>query len=165
MTFCEQSNDILWAVEWHYVSSSLTLMSTVMPFCGQSNEYYILWAVVTFCEHCNDILWAVQWVIFCEQSNDILWEVEWHFLSTAMTFCGQCNEWYYTPAPRRGRGLYCSTSVRLSVRPSDLPSFRPSIHPSFRQSKIFFVAFFSVIVDGRNLIFDHKRHIGIPYCG
>jgi hypothetical protein len=48
--------------------------------------------------------------------------------------------------------LYCFTSVRLSV----LPSFRPS--------NIFFVAFFSVIVDGRNLIFGHKRHIGIPYC-
>ena len=36
---------------------------------------------------------------------------------------------------------------------------------SFRPSKIFFVAFFSVTVDGRNLIFGHKRHIGIPYCG
>ena len=32
-------------------------------------------------------------------------------------------------------------------------------------SKIFFVAFFSVTVDGRNLIFGHKHHIGIPYCG
>jgi hypothetical protein len=49
--------------------------------------------------------------------------------------------------------VYCFTSVRLSV----LPSFRPS--------KIFFVAFFSVTVDGRNLIFGHKHHIGIPYCG
>jgi hypothetical protein len=28
-----------------------------------------------------------------------------------------------------------------------------------------FVAFFSATVDGRNLIFGHKRHIGIPYCG
>ena len=37
--------------------------------------------------------------------------------------------------------------------------------PSFRPSKIFFVAYFSVTVDGRNLIFGHKRHIGIPYCG
>ena len=36
---------------------------------------------------------------------------------------------------------------------------------SVRPSKIFFVAFFSVTVDGRNLIFGHKRHIGIPYCG
>jgi hypothetical protein len=31
--------------------------------------------------------------------------------------------------------------------------------PSFRPSKIFFVAFFSVNVDGRNLTFGHKRHI------
>jgi hypothetical protein len=30
-----------------------------------------------------------------------------------------------------------------------------SVLPSFRLSKIFFVAFFSVTVDGRNLIFDH----------
>jgi hypothetical protein len=51
----------------------------------------------------------------------------------------------YTPAPRRGRGVYCFTSV--------LPS------------KIFFVAFFSVTVDGRDLIFGHKRHIGTPYRG
>jgi hypothetical protein len=32
-------------------------------------------------------------------------------------------------------------------------------------SKIFFVAFFSATIDGRNLIFDHKLHIGTPYCG
>jgi hypothetical protein len=36
---------------------------------------------------------------------------------------------------------------------------------SFHPSKIFFVAFLSVTVDGRNLIFGHTRHIGIPYCG
>ena len=53
-----------------------------------------------------------------------------------------CN---YTPAPRRGRGVYCFTSVR--------------------PSKIFFVAFFSVTVDGRNLIFGHKLHIGTTYRG
>ena len=47
--------------------------------------------------------------------------------------------------PRSPRGVYCFTSVR--------------------PSKIFFVAFFSVTVDGRNLIFGHKCHIGIPYCG
>ena len=52
---------------------------------------------------------------------------------------------FYTPAPRRGRGVYCFTSVR--------------------PSKIYFVAFFSETVDGRNLIFGHKCHIGIPYCG
>jgi hypothetical protein len=51
----------------------------------------------------------------------------------------------YTPAPRRGRGVYCFTSVR--------------------PSKIFFVAFFSVTIDGRNLIFGHKLHIGTPYRG
>jgi hypothetical protein len=49
------------------------------------------------------------------------------------------NHYNYTPAPQRGTGVYCFTSVR--------------------QSKIFFVAFFSVTVDGRNLIFGHKRHM------
>jgi hypothetical protein len=49
---------------------------------------------------------------------------------------------FYTPAPRRGRGVYCFTSVR--------------------PSKIFFIAFFSVTVDGRNLIFGHKLHIRYP---
>ena len=41
----------------------------------------------------------------------------------------------------------------------------PSVRPSFRPSKIFFVVFCSVTVDGRNLIFGHKRHIGTPYRG
>ena len=45
----------------------------------------------------------------------------------------------------QGTLLYCFTSVR--------------------PSKIFFVTFFSATIDGRNLIFGHKRHIGIPYCG
>jgi hypothetical protein len=62
------------------------------------------------------------------------------------------------PLPEGGEGY---TVLPLSV----CPSVRPSVLPSFRLSKIFFVAFFSVTVDGRNLIFGHKRHIGIPYCG
>jgi hypothetical protein len=44
----------------------------------------------------------------------------------------------------------------LSVLPSVCPSVRP---------KIFFVAFFSATIDGRNLIFGHKLHIGTPYRG
>jgi len=64
----------------------------------------------------------------------------------------------YTPLPEEG-GKY--TVLPLSV----CPSARPSVLPSFRPSKIFVVAFFSVTVDGRNLIFGHKRHIGIPYRG
>jgi hypothetical protein len=32
-------------------------------------------------------------------------------------------------------------------------------------SKIFFVTFFSATIDGRNLIFGHKLHIGTPYRG
>ena len=51
--------------------------------------------------------------------------------------------YFYTPAPRRGRVVYCFTSVR---------------------PKIFFVTFFSATIDGRNLIFGHKLYIGMPYC-
>ena len=40
-----------------------------------------------------------------------------------------------------------------------------SVCPSFRPAKIFFVTFFSVTVDGRNLIFGHTLHIGTPYSG
>jgi hypothetical protein len=29
----------------------------------------------------------------------------------------------------------------------------------------FFVTFFSATIDGRDLIFGHKLHIGTPYCG
>ena len=36
---------------------------------------------------------------------------------------------------------------------------------SVRPSKIFFVTFFSSTIDGRNLIFGHKLHIGMPYRG
>jgi hypothetical protein len=57
--------------------------------------------------------------------------------------------WFFIPPVPEGEGVYCFTSVRLSVRPSVHSSF----HLSFRPSKIFFVAFFSVTVDGRNLIF------------
>ena len=50
------------------------------------------------------------------------------------------------PLPEGGGGY---TVLPLSVRPS----------------KIFFVTFFSATIDGRNLIFGHKLHIGMPYRG
>ena len=55
----------------------------------------------------------------------------------------------FIPPLPEGGGVYSFTSVRLSFRPSN----------------IFFVAFFSVTVDGRNLIFGHTLHRGMPYCG
>ena len=54
-----------------------------------------------------------------------------------------------------------STGGGYTVLPlSVLPFVCPSIHP-----KIFFVAFFWATIDGRNLIFGHKLHIGTPYHG
>jgi hypothetical protein len=56
-----------------------------------------------------------------------------------IVYCG-----FFIIPPLQRRGVYCFTSVRLCP-------------------KIFFVAFFSATIDGRNLIFGHKLHIGTPY--
>jgi hypothetical protein len=56
---------------------------------------------------------------------------------------------YYTTAPRRGR-----RGILFYLCPSVLPSVQD-----------IFCRIFSVTVDGRNLIFGHKHHIGIQYCG
>ena len=60
-----------------------------------------------------------------------------------------------------GRG---HTVLPLSFPSSVCSSFRLSVPLSIR-SKIFFVALFSATIDGRNPIFGHKLHIGMPYCG
>ena len=60
--------------------------------------------------------------------------------------CHSCFGHFIIPPLPEGGGGY--TVLPLSVCP-----------------KIFFATFFSVTVDGRNLIFGHKRHIGMPYCG
>jgi hypothetical protein len=52
---------------------------------------------------------------------------------------------YDTPATSHDIGGGGYTVLPLSVRPS----------------KIFFVTFFSATIDGKNLIFGHKLHIGI----
>ena len=78
------------------------------------------------------------WSVHC-MLRSTLW-----FVTGPNAVCyDQVND--YTPSLRRGSGVYCFTS--------------------FRPSKIFFVTFFSLTVDGRNLIFGHKHHIGIPCCG
>ena len=111
----------------------------------------------------------------------------------------------YTPAPRRGRGVCCFTSVLLSVQDifrrifpsncwwqkSDIwsqASYRYTIlwvafldpsdsyflfadlvgfytHWTYICICTFFVTFLSATIDGRDLIFGHKLHIGPPYCG
>ena len=54
---------------------------------------------------------------------------------------------FYTPTPRRGGGILFY------------------LCPSLRPSKIFFVTFFSATIDGRDMIFGHKLHIGTPHRG
>jgi hypothetical protein len=58
------------------------------------------------------------------------------------------------------------TGSRNLMGPKMLPTVLPlSVCPSSRPSKIFFVTLFSVTVDGRNLIFGHKHHIGFHIVG
>ena len=101
----------------------------------------------------------------------------------------------YTPAPQRGRGYtVLPLSVCPSVLPSvqdifcriflsncwwqksdiwSQASYRYTIlwvafldpSDSYFLFAAFFVTFFSATIDGRNLIFGHKLHIGTPYRG
>jgi hypothetical protein len=73
----------------------------------------------------------------------------------------KCNAFFFLLYSRSMGGVYLYTHSTGGW----VYSVRPSIRPSLRLSKIFFVAFFSATIDGRNLIFGHKLHIGKPYCG
>jgi hypothetical protein len=80
---------------------------------------------------------------FKEEGKGILTPTTTHFSTKYIIIY-----FYYTPAARRGRG-----------------GILFYLCPSFCPSKIFFVAFFSATINGRNLIFSPKLHIGMPYCG
>jgi hypothetical protein len=112
-------------------------------------------------------------------------------------FCVQHKVFYYTPAPRKGRGAYTvlplsvqdifrhiflsnyrwhesdiwsQTSYRYAISweafldPSDSYFLFADFYTHWTYMLIF-VAFFSANIDGRNLIFRHKLHIGTPFCG
>jgi hypothetical protein len=60
--------------------------------------------------------------------------------------------------------LYCGKRFWTHQIPTScLPTLLVFIHIEHICS--FFVAFFSATIDGRNLIFGHKLHIGTPYRG
>ena len=60
--------------------------------------------------------------------------------------------------PYRGK-RFCTHQIPTSC----LPTLLIFIHIEHICS--YFVAFFSANIDGRNLIFRHKLHIGTPFCG
>ena len=70
---------------------------------------------------------------------------------------------FFIPPLPEGRGGY--TVLPLSVCPSFRLSVLPSVFIHIEHICSFFVAFFSATIDGRNLIFCHKLHIGTPYRG
>jgi hypothetical protein len=89
--------------------------------------------------------------LYCENGKYmiILWKCQvgiYFFLLSSQMFFFPMLDLIIPPLPRRGRGYIV---LPLSVRPS----------------KIFFVTFFSATIGGRNLIFGHKLHIGMPYRG
>jgi hypothetical protein len=90
----------------------------------------------------------ISWEAFLDPSDSYFLFADFVDFYTHWTYMLIFRRIFYTPSDRRGRG-----GILFYVC------------PSFRPSKIFFVTFFSVTVDGRNLIFGHKHHIGIPYCG
>ena len=67
-----------------------------------------------------------------------------HNLHIGMQYCGKC---FWT----------------RQIPTSCLPTYLVFIH--IEHICTFFVTFFSATIDGRNLIFGHKLHIGIPYRG
>jgi hypothetical protein len=53
----------------------------------------------------------------------------------------------------------------LLIYLDDLIIYSTTIEEHIEHICSFFVAFFSATIDGRNLIFGHKLHIGTPYRG
>jgi hypothetical protein len=73
----------------------------------------------------------------------------------------QTNLWVVLFVDQKSEPYGCHNMTSFKLGLYCFISFRPSVRPS----KIFFVAFFSATIDGRNLIFGHKLHIFMPYCG
>jgi hypothetical protein len=80
-------------------------------------------------------------------------------ISAINSCCEKCDEKLSNMFNVYKKQLSRQTGSRNLTGPKTFPV--TSVLPS----KIFFVAFFSVTVDGRNLIFGHKLHIGTPYRG
>ena len=157
------------AVGFVFIFSSLLMLLTIIIFIVGTPMHRFV------CEPLTDPdLTDMETVInekFCQISSEILWAINlidflhmYLFLYTNWQIIGT-NE--ILEAPLYSSTAYCDFEIRFLYPRSSKGEGGILFYlcPSFRPSKIFFVAFFSVTVDGRNLIFGHKHHIGIPYCG
>ena len=70
------------------------------------------------------------------------------------------TSWEGTAYPSRAPEFLYPRSIGGGILFYLCPSFRLSVRP-----KIFFIVFFSVTIDGRNMMFGHKLHTGTPYRG
>jgi hypothetical protein len=61
--------------------------------------------------------------------------------------------------PKRDKRTHCLKKPKTA----ELKLTHYSNGGHLKPSKTFFVTFFSATIDGRNLIFGHKLHIGMPY--
>jgi hypothetical protein len=95
--------------------------------------------------------YTILWVAFLDPSDSYFLFADFFWSLYTLNIYAHFSSHFIPPLPEGGGGI--------------LFYLCPSVRPSFRPSKIFFVAFFSVTVEGRNLIFGHKHYIGTPYRG
>jgi hypothetical protein len=81
-------------------------------FLNPSDSYFLFADFVDFYTHLTYICICTFFVAFFSATIDDRNLIFGHKLHIGMPYCGKR---FYTPAPRRGRGVYCFTSVRPSV--------------------------------------------------
>jgi hypothetical protein len=134
-------------LKWHQTYFIISIISSTI-FISNVKRLPSLW---NWCQTQREIYYSMYINIIMNLLKIIYFFLNLWFIVDIIGFI-------IPPLPEGGGGYtVLPLSVYLSFRASIRQSFRPSVQDIF-------VAFFSVTVDGRNLIFGHKRHIGIPYC-
>jgi hypothetical protein len=130
--------------------------------CKFNLSIHHVWYLYDACDQISD---------FCLQQllRKMRWQISW--TDEGQTDRGKTEY----PLPIDGRNLIFGHKLHIGIPyhgkrfwthripTSCLPTLLIFIHIEHICS--FFVAFFSATIDGRNLIFGHKLHIGTPYRG
>jgi hypothetical protein len=111
-----------------------------IAFLNPSDSYFLFADLIGFYAH-----WTYMHIFF----HIILSNYWWH----KSDIWSQASYWY-------------PISWEAFLYPSDFYFlFADLIFIHIEHICSFFVTFFSANIDGRNLIFGHKLHIGTPFCG